>query len=101
MTLRVTSIEPTPNPNAIRCVIEGDLGGSIRSFRSADAARADPIGRALFEIDGVANVLINGEGGWISVNKSPRAEWATVKRGVRTVLGRVDGVAWAQRPSGD
>lgn len=73
--------EPTPNPNAIKCVVDPasiDLGPAdpdlgIRSYFNADAARDadDPLAHALFAIPGVANLLIHTA--FITVGKSPGA----------------------------
>ena len=55
-----------------------------RSFRDAASAQADPLADALFAVEGVTNVLINGD--WVTVNKTPQAEWKRVKRGIEKAL---------------
>ena len=86
--------EPTPNPNAIKCVvdpasIEPDPtrpGLGIRSYFNAEAAREadDPLAHALFAIPGVANLLIHTA--FITVGKSPDAKWPAIKPKVKAVL---------------
>lgn len=86
MGRRVVCFEETPNPNALRCVLDGAVGEGVRSYRSADAARDDPLAAALFAVPGVTNVYINVD--WLTVNKLPDASWRVVKAGVRKAIAR-------------
>lgn len=86
MPYKVVRFQPTPNPNALKCVLDGTLPEPIRSYRAADQAEADPLGRALFAIPGVTSLLISGE--WVTVNKSADADWAGVKAGVVAALAK-------------
>lgn len=88
MPYKVVSFETTPNPNAIKCVLDRSPGERPRSYFNAESAQGDPLAAALFGIDGVTNVLIHTQ--WISVNKTPEADWAGVKAGVRRVLKEAD-----------
>lgn len=84
------SFSPTPNPNAIKCILDRPLiadGDPPRSYRSADAAKDDPIAAPLFAIEPrgcVTGVLINDN--WITVNKSPDADWKTLKPAIAKTL---------------
>lgn len=85
--------EPTPNPHALRASIAPPLPGApgeiaARSFRDAAAAAANPLAAALFAIPGVVGVLLSADGSWLSVNKSPEAQWKTASVAVRRVLER-------------
>lgn len=88
---RVTSYQPTPNPNALKCVLDGPLapggGGAtpIRSFRNASDAVHDPLASTLMAIPGITSVLLADH--WLTVNKSPEAEWAKIKKAVEKALG--------------
>ena len=84
MGLTITQYQETPNPNALKCLLSGSAGAGIRSFRGPVEAANDPIGTALFGVKGVTSLLINDR--WIAVNKSPSADWASVKRGVERAL---------------
>lgn len=91
MPYAVVEFQATPNPNALKCVLDRPVAGGsggLRSFRSAAEAASDPVGAALFAVPGVATVLIAG--GWITVNKTPGADWAKVKRGVGLALAGAD-----------
>lgn len=84
MPYSILRFEPTPNPNAVKCILDRPLSDPPRSFRSADQVGDDPIGRALFAVPGVAGLLLSG--GWLTVNKHPEADWPRVKAGVQQVL---------------
>lgn len=82
--MKVVEFESTPNPNAVKCWLDGRVSEGPRSYFNAAAAAGDPLAGALFAIPGVVNVLILGD--WITVSKSPEASWPAVKSGVRRVL---------------
>ena len=84
MAFTVLSFEPTPNPNALKCILDRPISSGPRSFLDAAAAEADPVARALFSVEGVACLLMNG--GWMTVNKRPEAAWPPIKAGVKRVL---------------
>ena len=77
MGLRIVSWDRTPNPNAMKAVIEGDPGRP-RSYLSAEEASEDPLAAALFAIEGVANVLIHER--FITVGKRQDARWGPIRR---------------------
>lgn len=86
---RIKEFQTTPNPNALKCVLDAPLDGasSIRSFRSAAEAAGDPIGEPLFRIKGITSVLIAPGGAWVTVNKDADTTWESVKPAVRAALG--------------
>lgn len=86
MPYRVIAFQPTPNPNALKCMLEPRLPDPPRSFRSAVEVGDDPLAKALFAVSGVTSVLLNGD--WMTVNKSSSADWSSVKRGVQDVLSK-------------
>ncbi|MBZ0172143.1 MAG: NifU N-terminal domain-containing protein, partial [Phycisphaerales bacterium] len=90
MPHRVTRFEPTPNPNAIKCVVEPSPGETPRSYFTADQARqaGDSLAVSLFEIPRVTNVLIHSA--FITVSKHPDAAWSTIKPRIERAL---DGAA--------
>jgi hypothetical protein len=82
--MKVVQFEATPNPNAVKCLLDGTASDGPRSYFNAAAAEADPLARALFALPGVTNVLILG--GFITVSKHPEAAWSTLKPAVRRVI---------------
>jgi len=83
MSFTITAIETTPNPNARKLLVEPSPG-SIRSFFKPEDARDDELGRALFAIPGITNVLIHT--GFISVCAEPGSNWATLTKALKKTL---------------
>lgn len=84
MPYKVVRFQPTPNPNALKCILDRALPEPIRSYRAPAEACADPLARELFAIPGVTGLLISGE--WVTVNKDGAAEWSGIRSGVEAVL---------------
>ncbi|MCB9840330.1 MAG: NifU N-terminal domain-containing protein [Phycisphaeraceae bacterium] len=84
MSFTVTAFEPTPNPNAIKCVVSPAPTEEPRSYFRAEQAAGDPLAAALFAIPGVTNVLVHRS--FITVGKAGDAAWGPIKTGVKRVL---------------
>jgi hypothetical protein len=84
MPVKVLRYEPTPNPNAIKCVLSAKVADASRSFRTAESAAGNPLATALFALDGVAGVLMLND--WITVNKRPDAAWPPIKKALEKAL---------------
>lgn len=82
----ITSIDfqDTPNPNAIKCVVDRPIADSPRSYFSKDQSAADPLAAGLFDIPGVTNVLILGN--FVTVSKRPETTWKSLKPQIERVL---------------
>ena len=87
MPYKVIDFQETPNPNALKCVLDASPApdGPRSYVKSGPAASADPLGAALMAIPGIHNVLIHH--GWITIGKSPDASWKSVKTAVQRALG--------------
>ncbi len=81
---RVIEIQPTPNPNALKFVLDQVIAIEPRSYFFPAAAVDDPLGRRIFEIPGVRSLLFLSD--FVTVNKSSEARWADIKKAVRRVL---------------
>lgn len=84
MGFKVAEIQPTPNPNALKFILDRSVAAQPISFFNADAAQGHPLACKLFAIPGVSSLLLLGD--FITVNKRPEANWAEIKRVVRQVL---------------
>ncbi|MFO0873934.1 MAG: NifU N-terminal domain-containing protein [Phycisphaerales bacterium] len=84
MPFAVREFEPTPNPNAMKCLLDRRISDGPRSFLNAAAAAANPLAAALFREADATTVLFCDD--WITVNKRPDATWAAVKRKIERVL---------------
>lgn len=73
----VLRVEPTPNPNSAKFVLDRQIpGGQMKSYMKPADASGDPLGEALFAIEGVESVFMMAN--FITVNKSPSTEWAVL-----------------------
>jgi len=85
MGFKVSDIQPTPNPNAVKFMLDGEVSASPTSFFNAEQAVDHPLAKKLFAIPGVSSLLLLGD--FITVNKSPDVEWRDITKAVETVLG--------------
>lgn len=72
--MKVIRNDPTPNPDAIKFILEGPLlpAGSM-SFKSPADAGDDPLASALFAIDLVESVFVVAN--VVTVTKDPFGDW--------------------------
>jgi len=84
MAYRVTETQPTPNPNAVKFVLDRPVSDRPASFLNADAARDHPLASRLFGVEGVTSVLLLND--FVTINKTPAASWPTIKRRVKDIL---------------
>ncbi len=87
MPYTIIKVEPTPNPYARKLIVDPSPG-SIRSYFNADDADTDPIGRAIFAIEGITNVLIHT--GFISVCIAPGANWKPILQTLKITLAEIE-----------
>mgnify|MGYP003629911703 FL=1 len=87
MPYTITQVETTPNPNARKLIVDPSPG-SIRSYFNSQDAQDDSLGRALFEIPQITNVLIHTQ--FISVCIKPGSSWKSVIKSVEKTLSLVD-----------
>lgn len=84
MPFTILRYEATPNPNALKCILDRPISTGPRSFLNADMAADDPVASALFREAPITTILMNE--GWMTINKKPEAEWRAVKPKVERVL---------------
>ena len=73
----------TPNPNAVKFILNRVVGSQGKTYR--DAATADITwAKALLGISGVTQVFALNN--FISVNKTPEADWSLIGPQVEQVL---------------
>ena len=84
MPFRVSEIQPTPNPNAAKFVLDREIAATPISFFNASAAEHHPLAKKLFAISGVSSLLLLGD--FITVNKRSDASWKDLTPRVTRVL---------------
>lgn len=84
MPFRVLEIQPTPNPNAAKFILDRPISEQPTSFFNADAAKDHPIAAQVFAVKGVTSLLLLGD--FLTVNKSPDVKWADISKKVEQLL---------------
>ena len=86
MPYRVLEIQPTPNPNAAKFVLDRAIAEQPTSFFNSEAAKGHSLAEQLFGITGITSLLFLGD--FVTVNKAPEAQWDEVAARVRAVLAK-------------
>lgn len=87
MPYEVVEIQTTPNPNALKFVLNQVIATQAASFFNAEAAKDHSIASRLFLIPGISSLLILND--FVTVNKQPSAQWKTISGEVRDTLKKV------------
>ena len=83
----IVRVEATPNPHAVKFVLNRSLGAQGRTFRGDPAAADAPWAKALLAIPGVIGLY--GINSFISLNKQPDASWDTIVPQAQAALKQV------------
>jgi len=82
--MKVTRNDPTPNPDAIKFVLDGQIvSAGSRSFRDRTLCE-DPIAKRLFEIEEVVSVFFVSS--VVTVTKDPFGDWSILIPRINQVL---------------
>lgn len=84
MSLAVKEVQPTPNPNALKFVLDRTLTQERLSFADPNSAGEHPLASQLFGIGGVSSLLLLGD--FVTVVKTPAAKWSSITPKVKKVL---------------
>ena len=84
MGFTVIEIQPTPNPNAAKFVLDRPVSEQPISFFNASAAAEHTLAKQLFAIEGVSSLLFLGD--FITINKSPNTDWDDISAAASAVL---------------
>ena len=83
--MKITSIQPTPNPNAYKFVLEQRVvQNGVREYGDAAAAESDPVARALFALPDVENVFLCDN--FVTVTMRDGADWRKLNERVSQAL---------------
>ncbi|HET6246600.1 MAG TPA: NifU N-terminal domain-containing protein [Tepidisphaeraceae bacterium] len=84
MPYTVKEVQPTPNPNAVKFVLDVPVTEDRLSFVDAASAAGHPLAGRLFQINGVVSLLLLGD--FVTVVKSPNVKWSAITGKVKKVL---------------
>ena len=88
MPIRVVKYQTTPNPNAVKVVVDRLISDVPKSFRTREEGAGDPLAQKFFAVAGVTSLLFNAD--WFTVNKSPEAAWPAIKKQIERVLSELN-----------
>ncbi|HRK03229.1 MAG TPA: NifU family protein [Oligoflexia bacterium] len=79
------SLEFTPNPNTLKYVLEETiLEKGPANFATRESATKSPLATRLFEVLGVAGVMIGRN--FVTITKGSDGDWESLNRGVMDVM---------------
>ena len=82
---RVLSTHPTPNPDALKFIVNQPvIISGAKSFSSEEEATGDPFAEAIFDLPGIRGVFLNQD--YVSVTKSIMEDWANLVESIRDVI---------------
>ncbi len=84
MPFTVVEVQPTPNPNAVKFVLDRHITEERLSFTDPASAAGHELATRLFHIGGVTNLLMLAD--FVTVTKSPDAKWTHITAEVKRVL---------------
>ena len=84
----VTAIQRTPNPNALKFILDHVISKQPLSFFNPEAAGDHEIACRLFQVSGISSLLLLGD--FLTVNKRPEASWKAIKASVCEILLKLD-----------
>jgi hypothetical protein len=84
--MKVIEVQPTPNPNAMKFVLDGTISEKPLSFFNPEAGKDHALAKELFAIPGVAGLLLLKD--FVTVSKTPKAVWKEVTPAVKRLLMR-------------
>ena len=83
----VREVQPTPNPNALKFVLDRVIADRPMSFLDPSSGKDHEIASRLFAISGVTHLLFVGD--FVTVGKRPEARWAEIKTKVEQTLASI------------
>ena len=87
--LHVVDVELTPNPHAIKFVLNQKLlHFTSRQFSTPEDAVNDPLANGIFALEGVASVFYTDK--FITVEKKQGYDWGKIQRPFLTYLSKFD-----------
>ena len=84
--MKVSSIQPTPNPNAFKFLVDRPLAkpGQSLAYAKPEQARSDVLAQGLFAIPGIETLFFCDN--FVTVSMTPQADWRAVAEQVTRLL---------------
>jgi Fe-S cluster biogenesis protein NfuA len=84
--MKVTSIQPTPNPNAFKFLVDRPLAkpGQSLAYSKPEQARSDVLAQGMFAIPGIETLFFCDN--FVTASMTPQADWRAVAEQVTRLL---------------
>ncbi|MCA8951107.1 MAG: NifU family protein, partial [Planctomycetes bacterium] len=84
--MKVSSIQPTPNPNAFKFLTDAQLtaAGQSKHFGKPEDARSDVLAQGLFAVPGIETLFFCDN--FVTVSMTAQADWRAVAEQVTRLL---------------
>ena len=86
MGYTVRETQPTPNPNALKLLLDREISADPLSFRDVESAKDHPLAAELMAIKGVTSILLLHD--FVTINRSPGARWADITSKAKRLLAK-------------
>lgn len=97
---KISDIEETPNPNAVKFVLREPVSNGVaRSYSSRAEAGDDPLATSLFDVGDVVSVFYMDR--MITVEKKDEADWDDLLPKLAVPIRAASSVAASQEGAGD
>lgn len=84
MPFKVKEVQQTPNPNAMKFILDHAICEGALSFFNRESAKGYPMAERLFAIPNIASLLFLED--FVTVNKTPAASWKPITAAVKKAL---------------
>jgi NFU1 iron-sulfur cluster scaffold homolog, mitochondrial len=84
--MTIIDIQPTPNPNALKFIVDVNFPTGSHSFMSAKDAEKDLLAKEIFALGKVVSVFYMNN--FLTVSKTPDGDWATLKEGIMSAVAK-------------
>ncbi len=85
MPYKICQAQPTPNPNALKLVLDRPIAPDHPlSFLTPEAGLGHPLAEQFFAIPGVVGLLLLND--FVTINKAPTAKWSEIRAKAERIL---------------
>ncbi len=78
----MVSIDPTPNPNALKFTVGSPVGGPATFVAGRETD--DPMATALLSLPGVSSIFMTAD--FVTVSKAPEGDWDDIIEPARAII---------------
>ncbi len=85
--MQIIDTQPTPNPNAVKFIVNGMFPAGSHAFMSAAEAEKDALAKEIFALGNITSVFYMNN--FLTVSKTPSGDWNNLRDGILAAVSRV------------